>query len=207
MEENEFDLFKLHTKEDRTPRLWICAIGKNLHDKLDGIIEEIIEKKGLSVIYVKVKKEILQEIYDKAILKANTQQNLAKILDVPRQDLYKWRECKRKIPISILIRLIEYIEMNFCVNEMVLEKRSYDLGINRQKISQIIAEKLNTKLNFPEKIIYMKRKEIALIFIIELLGIWKDMLNKSDKELEEKKIEIQKTIEFFKQNTPKQAVP
>ncbi len=203
MKMKEFDLFKLHAKEDTTPRSWICASGKNLHKKLSGIIEELIKNKGYIIVNIKVKKEIIQEIYNKAILKAGNQQNLAKILEVQRQNLYKWKECKRRIPLSVLNKLIDYSKRDYKIQEIGLGIRKHTLGLNKQKIAKLIAKKLNTRLSFTERIIYGKRKEVALIFILELLTLWKNLLNKSNKDLQEKKQEIKNTLEFFKQNTNK----
>ena len=198
-----FDLFKLYTKEDTIPRLWICAVGRNLHKKLGEIMDEIIKHKGHIVFSIKIKKEIIQKTYNKAIEKAKSQQILAKILKIPRQNLYKWKECKRRIPLSILDKLIKYSGTNFNVQEITLETRKHVSGFNRQKIAKIIAKGLNIRLSFAERVIYQKRKEVALIFILKLLTLWKNLLNKSDRDLEKKKIEIQKTFEFLKQNTNK----
>lgn len=74
-------------------------------------------------------------------------------------------------------------------------------GANKQKIAKTIAEKLNVSLHFTERIIYGKRKEIALVFILELLKYWGMLLGKTKEELENKKKEIQETFEFLKENS------
>jgi len=197
----EFDLFKLHVpEEDFTPRRCICAIGKNLYAKLDEIINEIIKNKGYIVTYVKVEKDVIQKIYKKCIIRAGSQQDLAEILGVARQDFYRWKECKRRIPLEKLKRLIEYSGTNVDVRRITLETRKYLIGINRQKIAKILAKRSNSTLNFTEKIIYKMRQEVVLIFIIELLKFWKELLNKSESEVLMMKKEIQATFEYLKQN-------
>ncbi|MBI2449182.1 hypothetical protein HYV49_02710 [Candidatus Pacearchaeota archaeon] len=204
MNDLEFDLFKLHNiKEDNNPRLWISAIGASLHNKLDEIINEIIKEKGSITNYLKVKKETIQEIYNKAITNAVTQGNLAKILGVPRQNLYKWKECKRRIPVQVLDKLLKYSGIEFDINKATLETKSYTLQFNRQKLAKILADKLNINLSSIEKIIYNKKKEVPIIFIIELLNVWKFLFKKSNKDLITKLKEIQITFEFLKQNTNK----
>ncbi len=196
----EFDLFKLHNKEDKTPRKWICAIETNLNRELDYVIEEIIKNKGQKIVRIKVKKENITSIYRRAILKAGNQKNLSNILSVTRQDIYKCGEGKRKVPLKILINLIKYANLNINLDNIILQRQESFLYWNKQRIAKVLARRLNVSINFTEKIIYRKRKEVAIIFILELLNLWKKLLNKTDKEFKNKQIEIQNTFEFFKQN-------
>ena len=199
----EFNLFKLHGKEDKTPRKWICNIGDNLNKKIDELVDEIVEKKGITVIYVKLNKKIIQNIYQKAIWKAENQFKLAKILNVNRQNLYRWKEGKSRILLVILKELIDYVDLKITINKIIIEKKEYISGWNKENIAKVLAKRLNVSLNYTEEIIYNKRQQISFIFIIKLLNLWKNLLDKSNRDIELKKKEIQGTFKFLKQNSGK----
>jgi len=199
----EFDLFKLHLpEEDKTPRRWICAIGENLNSKIDEIVNEIVKEKSEQTSYVKLSRKIIKQIYEKGIKIAGKQQTLAKMLNIPRQDLYRWKESKTRIRETVLFKLLNFLGIQFSsIQNYIIDKKIIRKGINRQTIAKILSKKLNVSLNFTEKIIYGKRKEVALIFILKLLKYWSTILRKSKKEFNEKKKEIQETFQFLKENT------
>src|SRR3989344_5654816 len=178
----DLDLFKLHNSKDKTPRKWICVIGPNLNKEIDKVINQIVKRKSKKLTFIKVNKDLIKETYRISILKAGNQKRLSETLDLGRQDLYSWREGIRIIPIKALKKLLRYAHSKSTLNEAIVGKREHLLGWTRHKIAEYLSKKIKVNQNFTEKTIYNKRPQIALIFIIELLNLWKKLLKKSKRE-------------------------
>ncbi len=196
------DLLKLHSyKEDITPRKMIFVIGENLHGKVEKVINELLREKSEEILFLKLKDVCIKQLYTKALNKFGQQQTLAKTLDVTRQDLYHWKESKRRIPYDVLVNLCRIINVSSSsIKDSIIEEKIVRNGLTKDKIAKILAKRLNVTLNFTEKVIYKMRKDIPLIILIELLNLWKEFLYKTTKQLEDKKSEFQETFEYLKQN-------
>lgn len=197
-----FDLFKLHShKEDNTPRKMIFVSGENLQEKVEEIINDIINKKSKEKRFIKLKRSCIKQLYEKALNKCGQQQILAQKLNVPRQSLYRWKESKGRIPYDVLVRLCGIANTNYySLQDSIIDRKVVRKGITKVRITELLAKRLKTKVNFVERIIYKKREDVPLVFIIELLKLWKKLLNKTNNQLRKKKLEFHDAFRYLKQN-------
>jgi len=55
-------------------------------------------------------------------------------------------------------------------------------------------------LIFSERILYKARKDVPIVYMVELLKLWQELLDKSEEQVKNKKKELYEAIEFLKQN-------
>lgn len=101
----EFDLFKLHSPEDKTPKSWICVSGSGLKEKLNTIVDEIKVSSNVS--------------------KSHIFRILAKELGCPFSNVKRRIYCRNTFPLIIILNLLNLWKNNLhkSEEEFISEKK------------------------------------------------------------------------------------
>lgn len=197
----KLDIFRLYVQnEDTRPRSWICVKGKNLQGAMESLLNEIINTTPPKE-YVSLKSPLRPQLIDCATKKVGNQRILARQLGVTQQTVSKWRCGVRKIPMHSLRKISELSKVNWKNVAGNIEKMKKDpkTGLSLYFISKTLSKELKcgADLIWGE---FNAREWYAVPVILELLKLWKNVLNKDKKDFENKKLEIQEKIKLLKLN-------
>jgi len=99
---------------------------------------------------IKLRPKAMKYIYKKCLNAFGEQQKIENSLGINRQQLYKWKESRRRIPYNVLLKMLEIsgIEKSF-IQDAIIEKDFLREGMTKGKIAKIMSKRMKMRhVNF-----------------------------------------------------------